>query len=198
MSGMKFENQLHQAKEDMNQSSQKVNSRTKHQEFAIPLNKSSLDPNKRQLYLQLLNGKAFLEYMNADQNIPEMDIDQLPGQASSFFNIYVHFRGQRFKTRSFNCACEPKINEGFLLDLNKSGDQLIADSAGLLAITDPLHLVMVRTDLTGESHLIASHFLEWRTVLTYPACKQSLSVELMGMSELRFGSSVFSTPNIYY
>lgn len=145
-----------------------------------------LDASKRQLYLQLLNGKAFLEYLTMDSNMDCGEEYALPGQAlTAYFNIYVHFRGQRFKTRAFSCSCEPRINEGFLLELNKStdsnsGGQLMADSAALLSITDPIHLVMVRTDLNGDTHLVSSHFMEWRSILTFPGNKQTVAIELMG------------------
>ena len=142
-----------------------------------------MDPTKRHLYLQLLNGKAFLEYLTQNENEDAL----LPGQSpTAFFTIYVHFRGQRFKTRAFACSCEPKINEGFLLELHKdrpgaeSTSSLMADTATLLSICDPIHIVMIRTDANQETHLVSSHFLEWRTLLTYPINKQTLSIELMG------------------
>jgi centrosomal protein CEP76 len=56
----------------------------------------------------------------------------------------------------------------------------MADSAALLSITDPIHLVMLRTDLNGDTHLVSSHFMEWRSILTFPGSKQTVSIELMG------------------
>lgn len=156
----------------------------KNQELVVPIaDKVNIDPSKRHLYLQILNGRAFLEYLNENDNEDIL----LPGHQAqtAYFNIYVHFRGQRFKTRAFGCACDPVINEGFLLEMHKdrqvSNDpSMMADSAILLSICDPIHIVMIRTDLNQETHLISSHFLEWRTVLTMPNCKQNLSIELMG------------------
>lgn len=113
----------------------------------------------------------------------------LPGHTqaqSAYFTIYVSFRGQRFKTRAFSCSCEPKINEGFLLELHKdrpgteSTSSLMADSAALLSICDPIHLVMIKTDVNQETHLVSSHFLEWRTLLAHLNNKQNLSIEMMG------------------
>jgi centrosomal protein CEP76 len=63
---------------------------------------------------------------------------------------------------------------------NSNESTMMADSASLLSICDPIHLVMIRTDLNQETHLISSTFLEWRTVLTLPNNKQNLAVELMG------------------
>ncbi len=180
MSGVKFENHIRQTTSTLPPA--KKQTKPADQEFAVPLDKSTLDPHKRQLYVQLLNGKAFLEYMTT--NDYEDESDDLPGTSTAaFFTIYIHFRGQRFRTAPFRCACEPRINEGFLLDLTRpsSEQQLLADSASLLATTDRVHLVMTRTEpATDTSQLVASHFLEWRTVLTYAASRQTLCVELMG------------------
>ena len=63
-----------------------------------------VDPTKRYLYLQTLGGKAFLEHLQ--------DPEPMPGKVTSTFTLYVHFKGQRFKSRSVPCACEPDINEG--------------------------------------------------------------------------------------
>ena len=136
--------------------------------------------------MQILNGKAFLEYLTqTDDGEPNL----LPGHAqaqAAYFNIYVSFRGQRFKTRAFSCSCEPKINEGFLLELHKdrpgteSTSSLMSDSAALLSICDPIHLVMIKTDVNQETHLVSSHFLEWRTLLAQLSNKQNLSIEMMG------------------
>jgi centrosomal protein CEP76 len=198
MTGLKFESKIHQShNQSVNSiklSSENRASKTvpkfmdKNQEFAIPLNKVNVDPSKRHLYLQILNGKAFIEYLTQSDIDNDGQSDVLPGynhqSPKSFFTIYIHFRGQRFKTRSFACTCEPKINEGFLLELHKdhidSLTSLMADAGFLLSISDPIHIVMIRTDLSQENHLVSSHLLEWRTVLSHLTNKQTISIELMG------------------
>lgn len=150
--------------------------------------KVNVDPNKRYLYLHFSHGKAFLEYLLSNQ--PNSTL------ATSHFIIHVHFRDQRFKTRPFICSCEPKINEGFLLEMDtKSSHEisqnisqyqtsLMLDKDALLAINDKIHIVMIRTDRNAsENHLIASHFLEWRSILSVPGSKKQTSVELMGVGE---------------
>jgi hypothetical protein len=37
--------------------------------------------------------------------------------------------------------------------------------------------------MNGDSFLVSSHFLEWRTVLTAANNKQNISIELMGTGE---------------
>ena len=63
-----------------------------------------MDPTKRYLYFQVLGGKAFLEHLQ--------DPEPMPGKVTSTFTLFVHFKGQRFRSRSVPCACEPDINEG--------------------------------------------------------------------------------------
>lgn len=61
---------------------------------------------------------------------------------------------------------------------------LMLDKDGLLAITDKIHIVMVRTDRnSSENDLIASTFLEWRSILSVPGSKKQMGVELMGVGE---------------
>ena len=76
----------------------------------IPAN---IDPSRRYLYFYIKAGKAFLEHI--DEN------NGTPGQVASYFTFHILFRGQRFKSRPVACACEPDIDEGFLLELHKDG-----------------------------------------------------------------------------
>ena len=199
MSGIKLENKIHQSNQQQ-QPNQSINALKlndnalktmpkfvdQNREFAIPLNKVNVDPSKRHLYLQILNGKAFIEYLNQSETDEQ---ELLPGYShasSAYFTLYVHFRGQRFKTRAFSCSCEPKISEGFLIELHKdrhggeTTTSLMADVATLLSIGDPIHIVLIKTDANGETHLVSSNFLEWRTVLSQSQNKQLVAVELMG------------------
>ena len=61
---------------------------------------------------------------------------------------------------------------------------LMLDKDGLLAITDKIHIVMVRTDRNAsENHLIASQFVEWRSILSVEGNKKNMGIELMGVGE---------------
>ena len=89
---------------------------------------ANIDPTRRYLYLHIKNGKAFLEHIE--------NSDPMPGQVNSHFNFHVHFRGQRFKSRPIPCACEPDIDEGFLLEVHK-------DSAGNILFTTLKCIVII-------------------------------------------------------
>ncbi|XP_029360196.1 centrosomal protein of 76 kDa isoform X1 [Echeneis naucrates] len=140
------------------------------------LKKSNIDPSRRCLYLQVLGGKAFLEHLQ--------EPDPLPGQVFSTFTLYLHFRNQRFRSKPVPCACEPNLEEGFLLEIHRDGigeGSKMADATTMLSMCDPVHLVLIKTDTSGNTALVSSYFLDWRTVLSSLSGKTCFAVELMGV-----------------
>lgn len=59
----------------------------------------------------------------------------------------------------------------------------MADATTMLSICDPVQLVLIRTDTSGETILVSSYFLDWRTVLSSPSGKTCFAVELMGVGK---------------
>lgn len=59
----------------------------------------------------------------------------------------------------------------------------MADATTMLSMCDPVHLVLIRTDTSGEITLVSSYFLDWRMVLSTPCGKTCFAVELMGVGE---------------
>ncbi|XP_072902913.1 centrosomal protein of 76 kDa isoform X2 [Hemitrygon akajei] len=115
------------------------------------LKKTNIDPTRRNLYLQVLGGRAFLEHLQEPQ--------PLPGQVCSTFKLYLHFRNQRFHSKPVPCACEPDLQDGFLLEVHK--DSLGTESkvpVGILNLKleiyphliQPLSQEVVDTQLTLE------------------------------------------------
>lgn len=153
---------------------------------AVNDKKTNIDPSRRYLYLYIKAGKAFLEHI--DEN------NGTPGQVASYFTFHVLFRGQRFKSRPVACACEPDIDEGFLLELHKDGTgdaSKMADATTMLSICDPIHLVLIKTDASGDTTLVSSHFLEWRPVLASSSSRLTTSLELKGIgSESKVSAGV--------
>lgn len=140
------------------------------------LKKTNIDPTRRYLYLQVLGGKAFLEHLQEPQ--------PLPGQVSSSFTLCLHFRNQRFRSKPVPCACEPDFHDGFLLEIHREslGDgSKMADATTMLSICDPVHLVLIKTDPPGETTLVSSHFLAWRSVLGSENGITTIAVELLGV-----------------
>ena len=59
----------------------------------------------------------------------------------------------------------------------------MADSTTLLSLCDSVHLSLVKTEPSGDTTLVSSHHLEWRTVLAAPSSRCSVTLELMGVGE---------------
>ncbi|XP_018412337.1 PREDICTED: centrosomal protein of 76 kDa isoform X1 [Nanorana parkeri] len=138
--------------------------------------KTNIDSSRRYLHLQVLGGKAFLEHLQ--------EAEPLPGQVCSTFTLHLHFRNQRFRSKPVPCACEPDFQDEFLLELHKDslGDgSRMADGTTLLSICDPVQMVLIKTDISGETTLVASHFMEWRSVLGVERGVTNPTVELHGV-----------------
>ncbi|POI34772.1 hypothetical protein CIB84_001476, partial [Bambusicola thoracicus] len=143
------------------------------------LKKTNIDPTRRYLYLQVLGGKAFLEHLQ--------EPDPLPGQICSTFTLCLHFRNQRFRSKPVPCACEPDFHDGFLLEVHKEslGDgSKMADATTMLSVCDPVHMVLIKTDMFGETTLVASYFLEWRAdrnVFWFKGTESKVSVGVLNV-----------------
>ncbi|CAI5779772.1 Centrosomal protein of 76 kDa [Podarcis lilfordi] len=140
------------------------------------LKKTNIDPTRRYLYLQVLGGKAFLEHLQ--------EPEPLPGQICSTLTLCLHFRNQRFRSKPVPCACEPDFSDGFLLEVYKESlgeASKMADATTMLSICDPVHIVLIKTDTSGETTLVASYFLEWRSVLCAENRITNVAVELLGV-----------------
>ncbi|KAJ3597940.1 hypothetical protein NHX12_001455 [Muraenolepis orangiensis] len=154
----------------------------------VQLNRMDIDPARRYLHLQVLGGKAFLDHLQ--------EPEPLPGQVCPTFRLYLHFRNQRFRSKPVPCACEPDLQEGFLLEVHRDGTgegSRMADCTTMLSICDPVHLVLVKTDTSNETTLVSSYFLDWRTVLGAPSGRTCFSVELLGVgSECKVPAGVLT------
>uniref|UniRef100_G1KNT5 Centrosomal protein of 76 kDa n=1 Tax=Anolis carolinensis TaxID=28377 RepID=G1KNT5_ANOCA len=57
----------------------------------------------------------------------------------------------------------------------------MVDATTMLSICDPVHIVLIKTDTAGETTLVASYFLEWRSVLSAENRITNTAVELLGV-----------------
>ncbi|XP_065255635.1 centrosomal protein of 76 kDa isoform X2 [Emys orbicularis] len=65
--------------------------------------------------------------------------------------------------------------------LQKSDGSKMVDATTMLSICDPVHMVLIKTDTFGETTLVASYFLEWRSVLGAENRVTNVAVELLGV-----------------
>ena len=118
--------------------------------------------------LHVYRGKAFSEDVNLQSN-----------SSGSFLKLFVHFRGQRFQSKSVLVSCEPNFSESFFFQLNPLEKKISLDS--MLSISDPIHIIMVRCNPFGETTLVSSFFLEWRDALSAEKCSSIKVLEMMGI-----------------
>ena len=56
----------------------------------------------------------------------------------------------------------------------------MADIPALLSMGGPVHLVLVKTDSSGDTTLLSSQFFEWRPLLTSRQGNMKTSLEMLG------------------
>ncbi|XP_041963440.1 centrosomal protein of 76 kDa [Alosa sapidissima] len=138
--------------------------------------KINIDLKRRYLNVQILGGKAFLEHLQ--------EPDKTLGGICSTLTLCLGFCNQRFRSKPVPCACEPDLQESFLLEVHQdatgNGNKM-ADSSTMLSMCDPIHMVLIKTDTSGDTVLTSSHFLDWRTVLCAPHGRTSIAIELLGV-----------------
>lgn len=64
----------------------------------------------------------------------------------------------------------------------------MVDATTMLSICDPVHIVLIKTDTCSETTLVASYFLEWRSVLTAENRVTTVAVELLGVGKLHYSN----------
>ena len=151
------------------------------QNVALAPKQPELHPHKRYLLVHVRGGKAFLEHINEEDDV------SMPGHhhRRPTFTLYVCFRGQRYQSREVPCACEPDIHEMFLLQLSRhhgveNDVQQKLSSREALSIADPVHLVLVQSDFSGDREVVGTARVEWRGALSVDSGRLSVPVELGG------------------
>ncbi len=57
----------------------------------------------------------------------------------------------------------------------------MSDAPSLLNLSDKIHVVLIKNDLSGERNLLSSHQVEWRKLLSLSEGRTSFSLELNGI-----------------
>ena len=124
------------------------------------------------IYFQILSGRAFIDYMNESQTI-----------SNSTFLFHVYYGNQRFTSTPIKSSCDPEVNEGFLLQINKSNLPI----QDMLPLSNPVHVIMTTTSSRGETELLGTCKVNWRTVL---CCHDNVTTQTVELSGLKMEGQV--------
>lgn len=100
-----------------------------------------------------------------------------------------------FSLRQFKCKLVKIIKSlyypnysilavGFYCSKMAGDGSKMMDATTMLSICDPVHMVLIKTDMFGETSLVASYFLEWRSVLVAENRITNIAVELLGVGKI--------------
>lgn len=122
------------------------------------------------VYLQILQGHAFIDYIINESETPP----------TSYFIFHVYCGNQRFISSPVVSSCDPEIQEGFLLKISEKPNypHSLQD---LLALAQPIHIVMTVSSPRGEVTLLGTCKIDWRTALCCHNNIMTHSVELVGL-----------------
>ncbi|XP_049952311.1 centrosomal protein of 76 kDa-like isoform X1 [Schistocerca serialis cubense] len=122
---------------------------------------------RTQLEIEVRSGKAFIDFLLEEQ----LSLNS----SDSWLNIFFYFRGQRRWVKPTICACEPQFSGNFTFELN------VPHIGQLLAISDPIHMVLLKVSSSGERRLLSSHFMDWREILVCSQSQKCFMVEFLGV-----------------
>ena len=80
----------------------------------------------------------------------------------------------------FDESIHVNLISGFLLELQKDRSK-IADAVTLLSVPDEIHILLIKTNPSGEKTLVGSHCLKWRTILAAETGSLRNSIEINGV-----------------
>lgn len=113
------------------------------------------EANRKCLYIKLVQGKGFIDYLNSED---------------SYFVFDLLFLGQRFSSKKILCSSEYIIDQSFLFDFNPLKLDIDIDLERLKRLSCSVHIVITIHDDNGIK-LVGTKSLEWRWALCYGSWK---------------------------
>jgi hypothetical protein len=113
------------------------------------------DANRKCLYIKLLQGKGFIDYLNFDD---------------SYFVLDLLFLGQRIHSKKIHCSSEFIIDQSFLFDFNPMKLDVDIDLERIKRLSCSVHIVITLHNEDGIK-LVGTKSLEWRWALCYGSWK---------------------------
>lgn len=111
----------------------------------------TIDPNKRYMSCRIVNGKAFVDFIN-----PRDD---------EFLQISVSFLKSRFKTKLVPASTDPLWDEVFLFEFVGENESIRFDTSMLLKLHEPLQITVLKHRTNEKPIVISTKKVEWRPLL---------------------------------
>ena len=123
------------------------------------MNKSvkGLDPNKRYLSFNLMQARAFVDFVN-----PRDD---------EFISIAVSFLKNRFHTRLVKAETDFEFNETFIFEFEGDNGTSRFDARLMLELNLPVHLTILRHRKNEKPVVIGTKNVDWRDLLYCNSCE---------------------------
>ncbi len=109
-------------------------------------------------------------------------MDESQTLSHSTFIFHVYYGNQRFSSIPIKSCCDPEINEGFLLQIKKSNLRTSLPIQDMVPIADPIHIIMTSLSPRGETELLGTCKVNWRTVL---CCHNNITTQTVELSGLK-------------
>ncbi|XP_075252623.1 centrosomal protein of 76 kDa-like [Convolutriloba macropyga] len=139
------------------------------------VNQPSINPSRRYLYVCLHGGKAFTGFSEETSSFHD---------TKATISVIIDFRNQRFNSKSVPYCVEPAFDDSFLIvlaDDKKNVNGKAADLNAMLSMSDPLHVIVLKTDTFGAKSVISSQFVEWRHLLHTQGMKERNALPVYGI-----------------
>lgn len=117
----------------------------------------AVDHAKKCLYLKLISGRGFVDYIRNNDE-------------TSYFYFDILFFGQRFQSKKIYISPQFQIDQSFLLDFNPLKLDIDLNFNLLKKISSPIHIVLLQTN-GDEKVLVGTKSIEWRWALCYGSWK---------------------------
>lgn len=109
------------------------------------------DPNKRHIQCQIVNGRAFVDFVN-----PRDD---------EYVSLSISFMRNRYHTKKVRAGCELEFNETFILEFEGQSGNVKFDASKMIQLNVPIHLTILRHRKNEKPVVLGTKNLDWRHVL---------------------------------
>ena len=115
-------------------------------------NLKALDPNKRHLCCNLVEARAFVDFVN-----PRDD---------EHISIAISFLKERYHSKHVRAACEMSFGDTFVFEFEGEHGNSKFDSSLMIQLNQPLHLTILRHRKNEKPVVIGTKNIDWRLLLS--------------------------------